>query len=285
MDVKRKADDSSDHDVKRVTRALLPALHYRYTPVKGNGMGQISFDKDGNLVVANSENNTVVEYAYNSFFSQSRKIGEGMHKAPIACVVDGKGRFFVSEFGDNCVRVFHDDDGTKDFIFTVLGPHGLALNENLLYVCSVPRSCWPKVKTPGAVKIFNASDGSALGEISNGRKFYPQSVGVLSTGQVVVSCQSYPGSLCVFNGDGSLASSFGQDWLPNPRQLAVGARDVIYVVDTKKHSVIIFLADGTVLAHIGYKGTGEGRFYRPYGVAIRDSDLMVSDLGRIQIFG
>ena len=74
--------------------------------------------------------------------------------------------------------------------------------------------------------------------------------------------------------------------LSSPMGLAVGWDGRIYVADSGNNRVVVFDSTGVFLSHIGFAGSGPGRFINPVDVATEGLHLYVLDEGneRVQIF-
>lgn len=87
---------------------------------------------------------------------------------------------------------------------------------------------------------------------------------------------------------------FGDRTLTRPTGIAVDRkRQLVYVLDganrnSDRHDLEVFREDGTHVRTIGRRGSGEGEFFFPYGVAVSsDGSVAVSDSlnFRVQLFG
>ena len=84
---------------------------------------------------------------------------------------------------------------------------------------------------------------------------------------------------------GAVGTSPGQ--LLEPRAVAVGRDNLVYVSDTGNHRIQTFSIDGKPLSTWGGAGTAEGKFLFPSGLALGpDGQLFVADAGnhRVQVF-
>jgi DNA-binding beta-propeller fold protein YncE len=181
------------------------------------------FDMHDNLFITSLEQHQVFVYD-----KHGKSITQRPHVSPYSCVVDSTGRLFVSQRLNNCVTI----DGKRGF--EVRAPQGLALNheENLLYVCSY------------VICVFSTQNFCFAREIGRGVLYAPESVVVLSTGQIAVSALR---SIHIFDASGLFVRKIGQDVLPCPCQLAVDAQDNVYVVDRDAQAIYIFTANGCLV--------------------------------------
>jgi DNA-binding beta-propeller fold protein YncE len=63
---------------------------------------------------------------------------------------------------------------------------------------------------------------------------------------------------------------------------------MVYVADSGNNRILMFTSSGAYLTQWGTRGTGNGQFNRPYGVAVDGSgNVYVADTNnnRIQVFG
>jgi hypothetical protein len=187
--------------------------------------------------------------------------GGGECEVLTGCVVDFKGRIYVSQRWQERVSVFSDDYVLKEEI-AVAAPRGLALStfEYILYVCS-----------EDSVKAFSTRSGKTLGEIGNGVLSRPDTVAVLSTKEIVVGTDT---QIFVFNYDGSTVRSLGCDMMKHIDQLVVDANDHIYVVGPQNGTEVrVFSAYGELLHTL--KGLGREEMKSSCaGVAIDQSGVV-----------
>lgn len=97
-------------------------------------------------------------------------------------------------------------------------------------------------------------------------------------GRLLVA-DSAAGALLVFDGDGGLLGSIGDDRLARPVGIAVdGARGRIYVADAGAHHVAVFSARDELLMTFGRRGAAPGEFNYPTYLALDGAgNLYISD--------
>ncbi len=96
-------------------------------------------------------------------------------------------------------------------------------------------------------------------------------------------------NVLVYSADNSLIRVIGRPGqLQNPTGVALNEeRGRVYVVDTHAHAVIVFSMTGDSLFAFGKRGTGEGEFNFPTGIAIgKDGRVYVVDTinSRVEVF-
>lgn len=107
-----------------------------------------------------------------------------------------------------------------------------------------------------------------------------------SLGMSPLAARVVPGRLGVPVFSHFLYGGTGSDALNKPMFAVYGNNDRIYVSDTNNHRIQVFAQDGTPLFKFGERGTGNGQFLFPYGIAVVEGRVLVGDLHRndIQIF-
>ena len=144
----------------------------------------------------------------------------------------------------------------------------------------------------GRVFVFDKKNKtlSFIGdEASTGKLRVPLGIAVSRDGKVYVS-DSMAKRVFVYDLKGNFLTAFGKEGeLSNPTGIAIdGKRGRLYVVDTKKHNVLVYaLADGNLLKTIGERGAEPGKLNVPTNIALdKEGDLYVVDTGnfRVQVF-
>ncbi len=118
-------------------------------------------------------------------------------------------------------------------------------------------------------------------------KGIPQGVAVTADGRLLVSLKE---SVAIFDSAGleigTLGSGAGQ--FVSSADIAVDDAGLIYVTDSKGGCVQSFKSDGAYLSRFGVKGSGEGQFLYPTGIAFEkvSKQLAVVDSlnGRVQFY-
>jgi hypothetical protein len=214
---------------------VAPFTHLQRTvtiPIRSDASVQfMCMDESDNFVLVDRSKDEV--NVYNTAGALIKTVGGvADHAGPIACVVDSRGTFYVSEHRLGCVRIFNQSGVFKrDIGATQIGhPCGLDLSndEALLYVACAAN---------GFVYVFNISTGDVLTQIG---VLSPRGVAVLSTGQIAVSSGlSSDRCLYVLNQDGSFVRKTPELNMMPSYTLVVDADDNIYVEDLYRYAVYV----------------------------------------------
>lgn len=143
----------------------------------------------------------------------------------------------------------------------------------------------------GLVFVFDQEKKkvSYLGRGTQLRLFVPIGITVDSRGRVWVA-DAAGQHVIAYDLDGNIVMVLGkQDELENPTGIAIDEeRNRAYVVDSKKHAIVVYNPDtGEKLATIGKRGSEKGEFNFPTNIALdRKGRLYVTDTinHRVQIF-
>ncbi len=153
-------------------------------------------------------------------------------------------------------------------------PYGVAFSNNKLYVTDI-----------GGVFVFDFNSGnfSILG-IKQLR--LPTGLAVLDNGFFVAD--SAGKKIIHYDLEGKFIRDFGGGEVDTVAGMALARqRRELIVTDARKHTVFVYDYEGRLLRQFGRRGTGDGEFNIPYGVAVdRSGRIYVVDSGnfRIQIF-
>lgn len=160
-------------------------------------------------------------------------------------------------------------------------PYGVAVDkEGSIYITDV-----------GKIVVFDLKkkDYSVLGtEPGIGQLRIPIGIAIASDGRIFVG-DTAADRVFVYQ-NGKYASAIGLSGeLESPSGVALDEqRKLIYVSDSKKHSVLVYSLDGyRLIRTIGERGTTEGTFNYPTNIALdREGNSYVVDTGnnRVQIF-
>ncbi len=225
------------------------------------------FDADDNLVIPLYRKHEVRVYDVTTC-QLLRKIAEGQHKAPYACVQNER-LLFVSETAGDCVAIFDGDVLRKKL--PIPKPYIIALDATgtVLYVCSL--------EDYYTVKVILVSDGSTVKEIGKGTIKNACGIAISSANQLVVHSFSRKIDLVhIFDCAGDLLGEFQVHSVGIQCQIACDAHDNIYLGrckwDPKAQcvcDVAIFTLNGVFLRCFCYSEA------YPRSVAISRTGLLV----------
>jgi len=143
--------------------------------------------------------------------------------------------------------------------------------------------------TPEGGKQLNFDDISSWNMPSSGQRLPgPRAVSPGLNDQVIVMDDA--GRLLLYDKDGKEIKRWNmpETELGHPEGAAVFADGRIAVADTHYARVVVFNTDGTVQSKFGSRGSAEGQFYSPVGIALDDKEnIFICEYGkndRIQKF-
>jgi sugar lactone lactonase YvrE len=276
----------------------------------GSGNGQltcpygVAFDGEGNLVVADGNNNRIQVFRYSdgahlrSFGSQGAGAGQFIQALGIA--FDGAGHIIVSDHSGHRVQVLRYSDGAHVRTFGNHGsgngqfanPNGIAVDgEGNVAVFDHGNA---------RVQVFRLSDGAYVRTIgskgSGNGQFAGGHCGVAfdSEGNLVVADYGNHRVQVVRYSDGAHVRTIGSQGagagqFQYPTGVAFDAAGHIVVVDRGNHRVqVLRYSDGAHVRSIGSHGSGNGQLNCPCGGIAIDSDgrVVVADTSnsRVQVF-
>jgi RHS repeat-associated protein len=223
----------------------------------GSGNGQISkpggvaIDKEGNVWVADTENNRIEEFSSGGTFV--KKFGEsgtanGYLKAPEGVVIDSEGHVWVADTGNNRVQEF---SSTGTFLLSV-GATG---------------TIWGEFKGP--VGITYAPEGYGHIFVADTGDNYVRELNMF--GETAKS----------FGGTGTGSGQFSK-----PEGVRVDSTGNIWVADTGNNRVQEFTRERVFTQKFGEVGTGNGKLSKPEGIAVdTEGNVLVADSGNGRIEG
>ena len=213
-----------------------------------NGPRGVAVDNDGNILVADTQNNCVQKFTSDGKFitavrNQGKK--ELQFDYPTGIAIHPVSRsVYVSESLNDRVQVLNPD------------------------------------LTPNS--MFGSSSSSGEGKFKQ-----PRGMAFDSAHNVYI-CEHRNGTqIQIFTANGDHLRWLGEKMLNHPNDVCIDSNDMVYVCDTNNHQICIFSSDGTLLHSFGSKGRALGQFDSPRGIAVDESGLIyVSDFNndRVQIF-
>jgi DNA-binding beta-propeller fold protein YncE len=214
----------------------------------GDSFGEVAFDADGNIYVADTGNFRVQKFAPDrSFLLAWGEEGDdpGQFMAPDGIAVAEDGAVFVVDLARGDIQRFSADGTPLD----VIGESGSDAGQ---------------FASPAGIAI--AGNGNLwVADFDNNRvqQFSPN-------GEFLTTW-------------GSLGSKDGDFHYPN--DVAVDRLGRVYVADTGNNRIKVFMPDGRFLAQVGGLGTQPGQFVYPHGIAVDEAGVIyVTDRDRLQAF-
>jgi DNA-binding beta-propeller fold protein YncE len=155
------------------------------------------------------------------------------------------------------------------------------------YACDYTRSEITKFLFYEPSTVYNLGPAIPKGwEL--GKTYYP--LGIFTyltpTGFNLIFCQFlsyYTVQLLVWNGEDFSPVTYCQGTFGQAEDVAVDEYGNIFVVDSKKNSVLKFSKNGTQILSFGTEGTGEKQFQNPKGIAYAGKIVYVADTGNNRI--
>lgn len=259
----------------------------------------ISFDKSGNMYVADTENNRVQCLKKTGKFSHiigagKKGQGKGELDNPTDTVVDSQGFVYVVDSGNNRISVFTTQgkfvktmgrEGKKEGEF--MNPRKICVTrDNYLIITDSDNNRVQVFDSRGNfLRVIGGSDNAPEGQLH-------QPVGVTSDshGLIYVS-QMKPASIKVFGFDGGYIGQFGKEGkgkgeLLGPSDITVDAQGGIIVAEWGNCRISIFDERGHYHGKYGKRGKKYGEFDGPCCVELnQEGRLVVVDTWnhRIQI--
>jgi tripartite motif-containing protein 71 len=212
------------------------------------GYGDVAFDADGNIYVADTGNTRVQAFAPDRTFLRawgSKGTGDGQFLTPSGIAVGPDGTVYVSDEGRSDIQRF---DAEGRFLGTI-GEKG---------------SDEGQLSLPAGIAV--GPDGDVWGaDYSNQR----------------IQRFSASGEFVDAWGQGGL----GDGEFRNPNGVAVNELGQVFVADADNNRLQAFTSDGQFLAMIGSYGTKPGQFSNTLGVAAGDDGIVyVTDRHSLQAF-
>jgi DNA-binding beta-propeller fold protein YncE len=215
---------------------------------RARGFGDVAFDPEGNIYVADTGNARVQKFAPDRSFLLawgSEGKGDGQFVTPSGIAIDAEGIVYVSDEGRSDVQKF---DSEGQFLETIGAPG------------SEDGQFW----LPAGVAI----DGNGEVWIADYNNYKIQRF--TSAGEWLDAW-------------GQVGAGEGE--LNGPNDVAVDQFGRVYVADDGNSRLQVFSADGQVLATTGSVGNEPGQFHDVLGVAVgEDGTVYVSGINDLQAF-
>jgi DNA-binding beta-propeller fold protein YncE len=217
----------------------------------GRGYGDVAFDAEGNIYVADTGNSRVQKFSPDRTFLLSwggEGENDGQFLSPSGIAVGPDGSIYVSDEGRGVVQRF-DNEGR--YLSTVIARGTKTGLESILF-------------NPAGLAV--AGNGDVLIADYNNQRI----MRLTSAGELLATWG---------------ASGSGDGEFNNPNDVAVDAQGRIYVADDFNNRVQVFSEDGEFLHAAGTLGGDPGELDDPLGVAASaDGIAYVSDRNGIQAF-
>ena len=255
----------------------------------GGNMGcpwAIAFGRDGVWAVTDCSYQCV--YIFDGQGQLVRKFGSsgkgnGQFSNPQGLAFDANNQLYVSEYSNHRVQKFNiNGQYLLQFGYQGSGngqlyyPTGITVHNERLYIAEYG-SC--------RISVFQL-DGQFCRIIGSGQLSCPYDVTVNSNGHLLVA--NY-GNHCIisFTLDGTYVGRFDKTQLSSPMGLTTDMHGFVLVTENNNHRVTIFDQDGACVHQFGSRGSANGQFSNPHGIAISPiGNIYVADYSnkRVQIF-
>jgi len=237
----------------------------------------IAVDAAGNVYVADLGNHRVQKFdAQGGFLLAWGKEGKGNGQflEPFDLVVDSQGTIYVLDSAQQRVQSF---SGEGRFIQSLVpgvnfyNPRGIAIDgEDNLYVADTGGSRVVKLSTTG--RLLAQYGGPEL-------MYQPTDVAVDREGNIYVANAGQP-IVQKLDRSGRLLKQWGisvANSFDGPH-LAMGPGGELYITDPEQGRVIVFNSEGEPLKAWGERGSGDGQFDKPLGIAVDgEGNIYVTD--------
>ncbi|MFL5900580.1 MAG: DUF6531 domain-containing protein [Solirubrobacterales bacterium] len=274
---------------------------------QGTANGQFSSpvglgtDAEGNVWVADSGNDRIQEFSSaGEYLGQFGTTGNdaGQLSEPQGIAIDSKGGLWVADTFNDRVQKF----AASEFVlkFGGQGSEAGQLDGPIALTTDDEGNVWVADTNHERIQEFN-SEGEFIRQFSGKgsgecQLFSPRGIAVDSKGHVWVADSSNErvqefsaegACLSPFGKEGSAEGQFGSRSL---RDLAIDSEDHIWTVEgglSWPHRVQEFSPKGEFIRAFGEKGSGDGQFAEPTGIAIdTEGNIWVADTGnhRVQEF-
>lgn len=267
----------------------------------GSGAGQLNrpgglaIDHEGNLLVADSENNRIEEFDKNGEYErQFGSSGEGALSDPDGVAVDGEGNIWVDDHGVSRIEEFNHEGhylrafgGAGAEPGQMSGPEGIAIDSH--------GHVWVSDTYNARVEEFT-NTGELLrivGTAGAGKLSEPEGLAIASDGDVLVTDWA-KSEVLEYNEDGEYEQSIGAEGtepgqFEQPFGITLDSAGDIWVESVGSNRVEEFDRTGKYLSEFGSTGYEEGQLELsfPTGLAFDSEGLLwVSDTGnnRLQQF-
>ena len=245
----------------------------------------IAFGKDGMWAVTDYSNHCV--YIFDKQDQLIKKFGsegkdDGQFDSPSGLAFDANNHLYVVCKCNHRVQKFTIDGeyllkfGGEGFGHNQLDyPSGVMVHKDRIYV----------VDKDNRISVF-LSDGKFIQSIGNSDHLTrPFDIAVSDNNQLLVAnCNK---SISVYSFDGHYINSIGTGHLWRASGIAIDMHGCILVTEFSNSRVSVFDRNGVFKCFFGSKGSADGQFNHPIGIALDPNEniyICDRDNGRIQIF-
>jgi predicted membrane-bound mannosyltransferase/sugar lactone lactonase YvrE len=251
----------------------------------------LALDGQGNLYVADTENNRVQKFDSTGKLLTAwgtEGAGDGQFKQPMGVVVDPQGNVYVADTWNHRVQKF---DATGKFLLKwsgqggFWGPRDVKLDaQGNVYVVDTGNKRIQKFDSSGKFIALIGTGGSGPGQLNE-----PIGLAISPAGDVYVADTNNK-RIQKFDAGGKFVAEWPvAGWQQSARTepyLALDPAGNLYVTDPGNARIIKFGPDGEVLGVAGGLGKGPNQLDLPLGVAVADNAVYAADSNnhRIAVF-
>jgi len=271
-----------------------PVLEQPWYFTRPNG---IAVDSNGNVYVADTENQRIQKFTPNGQFVTkwgSSGSENGQFGFPSGIAVDSSGNVYVADTNNHRIQKFTSNGqftakwgsyGSGDGQFG--SPSGIAVdNSGNVYIADTNNHRIQKFTSNGQFTAKWGSSGSGNGQFNR-----PSGIALDNSGNVYVA-DTWNQRIQKFTSNGQFTAKWGSSGSGDgqfgfPSGIALDNNGNIYVADTLNYRIQKFTPNGQFAAKWGSEGNGDGQFDNPYGIAVDNSgNVYVADTEnqRIQKF-
>lgn len=246
-----------------------------------NHPSDVAVDREGNLWIANKENNRIDKWnAKGEFMKPLGVIGTigGSFKGPSAVAIDPSGNLWVADSTNNRIQKFNEKG---EFVLT------FGRNVNKTKVAAGGTEAEKNVCIKSSGDVCQAGDWGT----ANGQLWSPRGIAATDGGNIWVA-DTANGRIQKFDQTGKLlnvvtgeGTAVGR--MKEPNSVAVGPDGSIWVAETGSHRIQRWGPDLGLKLVFGSRGTGDGQFERPAAIDVDgEGNVWVGDQknNRVQAF-
>ena len=255
-----------------------------------NNLYALRIDTDGNLLIADGDNNKVRKILLDSYSGSSETLN-----------FNSDSKYYVSTLAGNGAR--SSNDAPVNFA-SFFSPYGIVSDSaGNIYVGDRDNHRIRVISKDGEVSTFAGSGKGFVDDVSLKAKFNrPSGMAFDASGNLYVADRDNhrirmidtSGNVSSYAGVGKAGSNNGnksEARFRQPSDLAFDSEGNLYVADTGNHKIRKIDVDGTVTTYAGYHQSGYfdakaiyARFRSPYSIDFdKDDNLYIADYGNHRI--